>query len=95
MRTGEKIYCGIELTDLMESNILEKMKTEGWLQQFTASGARLQEAIDNYRDLGFEVRTIPFKKLITNGCAVCMDEENDETMMIFTRKAGKETKKKP
>lgn len=77
----------------MKANILEKLKGEGWLQRFTASGVRLKEAIDNYRDLGFEVQTIPLKILIDSGCTVCFDEENDQTMMIFTRKAGQQIKK--
>jgi len=65
---------------------VDRLKSEGWIQQFSASGPRLQEAIENYRTLGFEVRTIPVKELDLEGCTVCFDDENDDTVMIFTRK---------
>ncbi|MCP4583439.1 MAG: hypothetical protein GY839_17665 [candidate division Zixibacteria bacterium] len=73
----------------MKDGIVEKLKTLGWQDQFTASGARLDEAVDTYRRLGFEVRTIPVRVLNREGCSVCIDDKNDETMMIFTRENGK------
>lgn len=73
---------------LMDANIIDKMNDEGWQQQFTASGPRLLEAIDNYRHLGFEVKTIPVKELGHEGCAVCFDDESDDTVMIFIRRTN-------
>ena len=70
----------------MGSELADKLKAEGWIQQFTASGPRLEEAIENYQMLGFEVKTVPVRELGQNGCTVCFDDENDATMMIFTRK---------
>jgi hypothetical protein len=70
----------------MSNALLEKLKAEGWQQQFTASGDRLQEALENYRWLGYEVMTVPVKDLGCDGCTICFDDENDETVMIFTRK---------
>lgn len=70
----------------MGSDLFDKLKSEGWVQQFTASGPRLHEAIENFRLLGFEVKTIPIKELECNGCTVCFENENDKTVMIFTRK---------
>lgn len=70
----------------MGKSLIDELRAEGWQQQFTASGSRLQESIDNYRRLGFEVKIIPVKELISDGCNVCFDDENDETVMIFTRK---------
>jgi hypothetical protein len=67
---------------------MERLKAEGWKPQFTASGARLEEAVDNYRSLGFEVRTVPVKELSRDGCTICFEDESDESMMIFTRKTG-------
>ncbi|MEW5995755.1 MAG: hypothetical protein AB1744_15360 [Candidatus Zixiibacteriota bacterium] len=64
---------------------VDKLKSEGWVQRFTASGPRLQEAIENYRMLGYEVKTIPIRELDENGCTVCFEDEGDETVMIFTR----------
>jgi hypothetical protein len=70
----------------MGSNLLDKLKSEGWVQQFTASGARLEEAIENYHMLGFEVKTVPVRELDCSDCTVCFDNENDVPVMIFTRK---------
>ncbi len=72
----------------MVASMIDRLKAEGWKQQFTASGARLEEALDNYRSLGFEVRTVPVKELSKDGCTICFDDESDESMMIFTKKAG-------
>jgi multimeric flavodoxin WrbA len=73
----------------MSSNLIDKLKAEGWTQQFTASGARLEEALENYRMLGFEVKTIPIKELGCEGCTVCFDDETETSVMIFTRPTGK------
>lgn len=70
----------------MGVNSIDKLRSEGWIQQFTASGPRLEEAIENYRMLGFEVKTVPVRELDLEGCTVCFDNENDDTVMIFTRK---------
>ncbi|UCD16750.1 MAG: hypothetical protein JSV44_09860 [Candidatus Zixiibacteriota bacterium] len=67
---------------------IEKLKSEGWIQRFTASGARLQEAVENYRMLGFEVKTISVRELNQEGCNICFEDESDETVMIFTRRTG-------
>lgn len=74
----------------MDIDLFAKLKSEGWTQQFTASGSRLQEAIENYEMLGLEVKAVPVKELGMNGCKVCFDDENDETMMIFTRKKSED-----
>ncbi len=70
----------------MTADSVDKLKSEGWVQRFTSSGPRLQEAIENYRMLGYEVKTIPIKELDWNGCTVCFEDESDDTVMIFTRK---------
>lgn len=70
----------------MGADLIDKLKAEGWVQQFTASGSRLREAIDNYRMLGFEIKTVPVKELSQSGCTVCFDDETDDTVMIFTRR---------
>ncbi len=72
----------------MVVSLMDKLKADGWKQQFAASGARLEEALNNYRSLGFEVRTVPVKELSKDGCTICFDDESDESMMIFTRKTG-------
>ena len=72
----------------MAAGLIDKLKSEGWIQQFTASGPRLQEAIENYEMLGFEVKTVPVKEVIQSDCTVCFDDESDDTVMIFTRKTS-------
>ncbi len=73
----------------MTSNLIDKLKAEGWTQQFTASGVRLEEALENYRMLGFEVKTIPIGELGCEGCTICFEDESDASVMIFTRPTGK------
>jgi len=70
----------------MGTELIEKLRAEGWEQQFTASGARLKEALDNYAWLGFEVKTVPVKELGCDGCTACFGDENDDSVVIFTRK---------
>jgi hypothetical protein len=69
---------------------VDKLKSEGWVERFTASGSRLEEAIDNYRRLGYEVKIIPVKELGGNGCTACFEDESDDTVMIFTREKPRE-----
>jgi hypothetical protein len=64
---------------------IDRLKSEGWVQRFTASGPRLREAVENYRMLGFDVKTIPVKELEGDGCTVCFEDESDDTQLIFTR----------
>ncbi|UCC44264.1 MAG: hypothetical protein JSU65_14340 [Candidatus Zixiibacteriota bacterium] len=72
----------------MVADLADKLRAEGWKERFTASGTRLREAIEEYRALGFEVKTVPVKELGADGCTVCFDDENDATEMIFTRKSS-------
>ncbi len=76
----------------MKTSIVDKLKIQGWQEQFTASGARLDEAVDTYRRLGFDVTTIPVRAINREGCNVCAEDENDATMMIFTKKNGNSNK---
>ena len=69
----------------MPSEISKKLKAEGWVERFTASGARLQEAIEAYHELGHEVKTVSVKDLELEGCSSCFDDPADQTVMIFTR----------
>ena len=70
----------------MGIELINKLKAKGWQQQFSASGDKLKEAIENYKWLGFETKIVSIKELGCDGCTVCFDEENDDSMMIFTRK---------
>lgn len=68
------------------SGKMNEMWAGGWSPRFVASGARLQEGIENYRSLGFEVTTVPFKELGCGECTICFEDNNEDAAMIFTRK---------
>lgn len=59
----------------------------GWEHRFVASGARADEMIELYRELGFEVAADP---LVTGGmvegCATCFDAGGEEYRSIYTRR---------
>lgn len=69
----------------MSSELVQKLVADGWEERFTASGARLEEALETYRELGLEVKTVPVNELGLDGCTTCFDDPADRTMMIFTR----------
>jgi hypothetical protein len=69
----------------MGSELADRLRAEGWLERFTASGVRLKEAVESYRELGLEVKTVPVNQLGLNACTTCFDDPADQTMMIFTR----------
>ena len=70
------------------SDVVEKLEAEGWTKQFTASGPRLDEAVENYRRLGMEIKTVPVRDLGCGDCTMCFDDVNDKSVMIFTRKTS-------
>jgi hypothetical protein len=72
----------------MGFDIIESLRSEGWEPRFSASGSRLDEAIENYKNLGFEIKTILVKELIADGCKICFDDESDQSAFVFTRKTG-------
>ena len=73
---------------VMVFDIIESLRDKGWEPRFSASGPRLAEAIENYRNLGYEVKLIPVKELMADGCKICFEDESDDSAMIFTRKSG-------
>jgi hypothetical protein len=69
----------------MNHKAIAELRAEGWTERFTASGTRLREAVENYRELGFEVTTVPLRETAGTECTVCL--EDGQTMMILTRQA--------
>jgi hypothetical protein len=69
-------------------NPIDQLQASGWTERFTASGERLREAIENYRRLGFAVRTIPAGDLDLPGCRECFTDDHEPTMLIFTKPAS-------
>jgi len=71
------------------------LEEEGWTRQFVASEPRLSEAVDLYRELGYEVRLEPLSKEPEcegcdgiekeSECRVCFEGFEDRYRTIFTR----------
>jgi hypothetical protein len=79
---------------------LKTVEKEGWTRRFTAREPLLSEAVDMYRELGFEVllEPLPGKSECKScegvsdkdECRVCFDGVEDQYRIIYT-KPGKET----
>jgi hypothetical protein len=81
----------------MEPNktTIEILEAEGWTRQFVAGEPRLSEAVEMYRELGFEVHLEPIPKESecescagTEGegeCRACFEGFEDLYKIIFTR----------
>jgi hypothetical protein len=75
------------------SNRLAELEKEGWVRQFEASEPRLSEAVQLYRQSGFEVHLEPIDVLQADpanenctACRACFDGTQDQYKIIFTRK---------
>jgi hypothetical protein len=78
---------------------IEDLEKQGWVKQFIANEPRLSEAVDLYRDSGFEVHLEPLAKgRECNACSgaenqeehgeckVCFEGFEDQYKIIFTRR---------
>ena len=63
----------------------ETLVAEGWRRCFVADEPRLSEAIETYRELGYEVQLLPVA-LEDEGCTECMKHDPDRFRVIYTRK---------
>jgi hypothetical protein len=76
-----------------------KLEKEGWVRQFVASEPRLSEAVELYRESGFDVHLEPLPKgrecdtcagtenrKEQKECRVCFDGFEDKYKIIFTRR---------
>jgi hypothetical protein len=65
----------------------EELKKEGWIRQFTADEPRLSEAVEEYQELGFEVRLEPVDPAEMEGdCTSCLLAAIDRYKTIYTRR---------
>lgn len=78
---------------------VKELEKEGWIRQFIANEPRLSEAINLYRELGFDVHIEPLPKGQECGtcagtenqqeqeeCRVCFEGFEDQYKIIFTRR---------
>ena len=77
------------------TELLKRYQADGWQMQFSASGDRLREMVENYEMMGLEVKTLPYTSAVCGGCTICYDDVDDNNnsadkadtvMMILTRK---------
>ncbi len=76
-----------------QESILEKLKKDGWTRQFVANEPRLSEAVDLYKETGYEVHLEPIPKadnlselpMVGSECTTCFDGNEDQYKIIFTR----------
>ena len=73
----------------------EKLEKEGWTRQFVANEPRLSEAIELYKETGYEVHLEPIPKadnpselpMVGSDCTTCFDGNEDQYKITFTRLA--------
>ena len=74
---------------------IEILESDGWTKQFIASEPRLSEAVEMYRETGFEIHLEPLpkeseckKRADEDGgreCRICFEGAEDHYRIIFTR----------
>jgi len=63
----------------------EELKKEGWMKRFTMDEPRLSEAVEQYKELGFEVLLEPVDTS-SEECTTCLITFIDRYKTIYTRK---------
>lgn len=81
-----------------DTTIMAKLKREGWTRRFIAGEPRLSEAVEMYKDSGFEVHLepLPEKSGCENceedgkedECGICFEGYEDQYRIIYTRPAS-------
>ncbi len=59
----------------------DALRAAGWTRCFVAQGTRLEEAMQTYEEIGFEVTTVPVE--VDGPCAACFAGE--PAFVIYTR----------
>ena len=68
----------------------QELLDAGWIRRFSASGDRLQELVQAYKEAGFEVRVEGLA--VSAACSSCSEYLNcvsNDTKLIYTRKLEK------
>lgn len=71
--------------------------TAAWVQRFSGSGRRLEEAVELYQSLGFEVRLEPVdpKALPSEACTACFFVKMGSFYTLYTRPSPKLDTERP
>ena len=80
---------------------IKSLEDDGWTRQFVACEPRLSEAVDLYKEVGFEVRLEPLPKEPEcescageegeNECRLCFEGFEEQYKIIFTRSVSAES----
>ena len=80
-----------------EETITRTLEDRGWRRQFVATEPRLSEAVEMYRELGFQVHLepLPTPEKTSSGqpqgteikCHACFEGSEDHYRIIFTKPA--------
>lgn len=62
----------------------EELKKEGWEKRFTMDEPRLSEAVEQYKEIGFEVLLEPVD-LSAEECTSCLTAFSDRYKTIYIR----------
>ena len=62
----------------------EELRKEGWEKRFTADDPRLTEAVETYKELGFEVH-LELVDTSSEECTSCLTVSIDRYKTIYTR----------
>lgn len=64
------------------------LEAQGWQRQFTTDETRLEEMVDFYQSLGYEVRVEPAcEDLPLPECASCYEKFCDKYKTIYVRRS--------
>jgi hypothetical protein len=64
-----------------------ELEAQGWQRCFVVDESRLSEAVDTYRELGFDVRVVPVP-IEDGACTECMKAAPDQFRLIYTRRSA-------
>jgi tRNA(Ile)-lysidine synthase TilS/MesJ len=64
-----------------------ELLAEGWKRCFVADEPRLSEAVETYRELGYDVVLLPVPP-DDGECTECMRQAPERFRVIYTRRAG-------
>ncbi len=74
---------------------IHTLEKEGWTRQFVADEPRLSDAVEAYREAGFEVRLEPLPAepegeecAGEQECRICFEHAEDRYRLILTRRAS-------
>ncbi|MFC2155756.1 hypothetical protein ACFLRB_04620 [Acidobacteriota bacterium] len=63
----------------------EELEKQGWVKQTTYDELRLNEIVETYDEMGFEVRLESFDPDNETGCSECMKLQPGKYKTVYTR----------